>query len=100
MGQKEIMGQLRSFIVENYLFGNDGGLKEADSFLEKGIIDSTGVLELVAFLQDTFGFVVEDSELVPDNLDSLANVTTYVSRKLNLGAGVTEPGESVMERRP
>jgi len=99
MHMTEINHKLRSFIVENYLFGKDGGLKDTDSFLEKGIIDSTGVLELVAFLQDTFGFTVEDAELVPENLDSLASVTAYVSRKLSPETVAGESGEREMERR-
>ncbi|OEU84170.1 MAG: acyl carrier protein [Desulfobacterales bacterium S5133MH4] len=74
--------QIRSFIIENFLFGeSDNDLKETDSFLENGIIDSTGVLELVSFIEETHGFQVEDEELIPENLDSVANVIAYVQRK-------------------
>ena len=52
-----------------------------DSLMEKGIIDSTGVLELVAFLESNFGFQVEDEELTPDNLDSIEQIAGYIDRK-------------------
>ncbi len=78
-----IAQQVRSFIVENFLLGQDTGLKDGDSFLEGGIIDSTGVLELVTFLQEQFAITVEDEEVIPDNLDSITNLVTYVASKLN-----------------
>jgi acyl carrier protein len=74
--------EIREFIVENFLFGNDDGLQDDTSFLEEGIIDSTGVLELVTFLEETYEIQVEDDELVPENLDSIDNVTAYIERKL------------------
>ena len=74
--------QIRNFIIENFLFGESGNdLKKTDSFLESGIIDSTGVLELVSFIEETYAFQVEDEELIPENLDSIANVIAYVQRK-------------------
>jgi acyl carrier protein len=74
--------QIRYFIVENFLFGDsDNGLNDTDSLLEKGIIDSTGVLELVSHLEENYGIQVEDEELIPENLDSIANVTAYIERK-------------------
>jgi acyl carrier protein len=74
--------QIQDFIIENYLFGEpDNGLQHTDSLLDKGIIDSTGVLELVSYLEETFEIQVEDEELIPENLDSIANVTEYVLRK-------------------
>lgn len=74
--------KIRKFITENFLFGqDDGGLTDNDSFLEKGIIDSTGVLELVAFIEETFGVKVEDHELIPENLDSINNLISFVSSK-------------------
>lgn len=74
--------QIRTFIVENFLFGNADGLKDDTSFLEEGIIDSTGVLELVTFLEEEFNIKVADDDLVPENLDSINNVTAYLQRKL------------------
>ncbi len=77
----EAKDKVRSFIVENFLFGNDGGLLDDSSFLEEGIIDSTGILELVSFLEEEFGIAVKDEELIPENLDSIANVAGYLERK-------------------
>lgn len=74
---------IREFIVSNFLFGvDDGSLKREDSFLQNGVIDSTGVLELVGFLEQSYQIEVSDQELVPLNLDSIQNVAAYVSRKL------------------
>jgi acyl carrier protein len=80
----EYMGNnttIRTFIVENFLFEGDDNLKEDTSFLENGIIDSTGVLELVAFIEETYGISVDDDEIVPENLDSISNITKYIQRK-------------------
>ncbi len=74
--------EIRSFIVENFLMGEDSpSLKDATSFLEEGIIDSTGVLELVGFLEETYGIRVEDEELIPENLDSIENIARYLEQK-------------------
>ena len=75
--------KVKDFIVENFLFGNSNGFDDDTSFLEEGIIDSTGVLELVTFLEDAFGIKIEDEELIPENLDSLSNIEIYLERKLN-----------------
>jgi len=85
-----IAQNVREFIVANFLFGQDGeGLAEDQSLLESGIIDSTGVLELVAFLEQRFGISVADRELLPENLDSVGNAARFVSRKLaGQGAGI------------
>ena len=72
---------VRAFIIENFLFEENDGLKEDTSFLENGIIDSTGVLELVMFIEETYGISVDDDEIVPENLDSISNITTYIQRK-------------------
>ena len=74
---------IRQFIIGNFLFGRDGDtLKNDDSFLDGGIIDSTGVLELVGFLQERYNITISDEELVPDNLDSVDRVSTFVQGKL------------------
>lgn len=88
MESHAISQELRAFIIDNYLMGREDGLKDDDSFLDKGIIDSTGVLELVAFLEDSYGFKVDNEELVPENLDSILQVTKYVRSKLP----VSSPG--------
>ncbi len=77
-----IRHELRSFIKDNFMIGrNPDELTDNGSLLELGIIDSTGVLELVGFLEERYGIQVEDNELVPENLDSLENLERYVSRK-------------------
>jgi len=78
---REIQDKIRAFIVENFLFGEGDDLKSDTSFLDDGIIDSTGILELVDFLEEEFAISIDDEELVPENLDSLNNVTAYVSKK-------------------
>ncbi len=77
---------IREFIVENFLFGDANGLEDDSSFLENGIIDSTGILELVTYLEDKYSITVEDEELIPENLDSIANVVQYLTTKLELAA--------------
>ena len=77
--------EIRGFIVENFLYGQDDNFGDDISFLEKGIIDSTGVLELVSFVEDKFGITVEDQELVPENFDSVSNLASYISKKTNNG---------------
>jgi acyl carrier protein len=72
---------IRQFIIENFLFEEDNNLKEDTSFLESGTIDSTGILELVSYLEETYGIIVEDEEMIPENLDSITNMVTYLERK-------------------
>jgi acyl carrier protein len=80
----EITQQVRDFVIANFLFGQDNGrLQDHQSLLESGVIDSTGVLELVTFLEERFGIGVADRELLPENLDSVENVARFVSRKLD-----------------
>lgn len=73
--------ELRKFIVENYLFGRDDGFAEDDSFIERGILDSTGVMELIAFVEQRYGIKIEDHELLPENLDSLAKLARFLKSK-------------------
>ena len=74
---------VRDFIVQNFLFSDAGfELGDDESFLRKGIIDSTGVMEVVAWLEETFGFSVQDADLVPENFDSVNNIGNYISRRI------------------
>lgn len=74
--------RIRAFIVENFLFGDtQREIGAQDSLIENDLVDSTGVLELVAFVEDAFGIVVDDAEIVPANFDSIARVRDYVARK-------------------
>ena len=78
-----IRNQVRAFIIENFYVADPGGLADGESLLERGIIDSTGVLEVISFLEQHFGVEVEDGELTPENLDSVANISTFVASKLS-----------------
>jgi acyl carrier protein len=87
----DVKQKIRTFIVENYLFGDDEGLEDNTSFLDEGIVDSTGILELIGYISDEFDIHVEDDEMVPENLDSLNNVSAYIARKV----GQTERAAAV-----
>lgn len=78
-----VKSQIREFIVENFMFGSDEGLEDDTSFLDEGIIDSTGILELVDFLEEEFAIEIEDDDLVPENLDSLNNLDRYLNQKIS-----------------
>ena len=78
-----IQNEVRRFVVENFLYAQQApDLTASDSLLDRGVMDSTGVLELVSFLQSRYGITVEDHELVPDNLDTLDRIVTFVQTKL------------------
>ncbi len=73
---------LREYVAKNLLFSNNGyPYSDTASFLEEGIVDSMGIMELVMFVEETFEMSVEDDELIPDNFDSITNLATYVRRK-------------------
>jgi acyl carrier protein len=77
-----IRQDLRSFIISNFMFGQGGdSLTDGQSFLETGVIDSTGVLELIAFLEQQYSITVEDHEVIPVNLDSVDQIVAFVQRK-------------------
>lgn len=77
-----IAADVRSFVINNFLLGRGETLNDNDSFLEQGIIDSTGILELVAHLEETYGIEITETELVPDNMDSVNRIAAYLSQKL------------------
>ena len=76
-----IQEQVRAFVTSNFYVADPDTLKDTDSLLDSGVIDSTGVLEVIAFIEDTFGFTVEDAEMLPENLDSIERITYFVVRK-------------------
>jgi acyl carrier protein len=77
-----IEAKIRDYILENYLFTDDqSALSNQESFLDKGIIDSTGIMEVIMFLEEEFGISVEDEEMIPENLDSVNNIVAFVNRK-------------------
>jgi len=80
--------EIREFVVGNFLFGQDAeSLTDDESFLDSGIIDSTGVLELVSFLESHYNITIADDEVVPDNLDSVSKVSSFLQRKLETFKG-------------
>jgi acyl carrier protein len=74
--------RIRGFIVDTFLLGDDDGFDDTDSLIDGGIVDSTGVMEIVAFLEETYGITIDDDELVADNLDSVERLTKLVDSKL------------------
>ena len=72
---------VRKFITENFYIADKSSLSDEASLLDKGIVDSTGVLEVVAFLESEFGIQVDDAEILPENLDTIARISTYVDKK-------------------
>lgn len=78
---------VRGFILENFYVQNAHELGDDTSLLDRGIVDSTGVLEVTAFLEERFGLAVADAEIVPENLDSIGAIVAFVGRKRGRGAG-------------
>jgi len=77
-----LRASLRRYVLENHLFTDDENrLKDADSFLETGILDSTGIMELILFVEESQNLKVTDDEMVPENLDSIDNLVAYIERK-------------------
>jgi acyl carrier protein len=74
--------EVRKFIAEKFFFGEDNEVPSAASLLDAGIIDSTGVLELITFLEEQFKIKVDDDELVPENLDTIAGICAFLSKKI------------------
>jgi len=81
MNEADIRKKLREFIKNNFLLGNDSNLTDDDSFMGKGIVDSTGILEVVSFVEENFGFKLPDEDLMPENLDSINNLVKYVTAR-------------------
>ena len=74
--------KIREYIAKNLLFSDNGfAYDDDDSFLEEGIVDSLGIMELVMFVEETFGVTIEDHEIIPDNFDSVNKLTNYVHSK-------------------
>jgi len=76
-----VLQEIRGFIVENFLLGNDSGFDNGESLLESGIVDSTGIMHVVAFLEERFAITVEDEDMVADNLETVARIAAFVERK-------------------
>ena len=77
----ELKKQIRDFVTSNFYVADPAALEDRTSLLDHGIIDSTGVLEVIMFVETTFGIAIEDSEMLPENLDSIERIAAYVARK-------------------
>jgi acyl carrier protein len=75
--------KIRTFIVDNFLFGDGSNLANDTSFLEERIIDSTGILQIISYIEEEFDIKINDEEIIPENLDSLSNITVFLNRKLS-----------------
>ena len=82
MSPANVENHVREFVISNFLYGDGAPLQNETSFLESGIVDSTGILELMMFLETTFHIKVLPEEMIPENLDSVARVARFVARKL------------------
>lgn len=78
----ETKEQIRTFVTSNFYVADPAALGDEASLLDHGIIDSTGVLEVISFVEETYGIKVEDQEMLPDNLDSIDRIANFVNRKL------------------
>ncbi len=76
-----VKAKIREFMSENFYVSDPAMLTDEASFLEQGIVDSTGILEVVSFLESEFAIEIDDDDLIPENLDSIAAVTDFVARK-------------------
>lgn len=84
----QVRAELVDFVVNNYLFGAEAGMPgDEDSLVEAGVIDSTGILELVEYLESHFGIEISETETVPENLGSISNLTKFVNRKVGKASG-------------
>ncbi len=75
------LNRIRQFVLSNFYVADPGALRDDASLLDQGIVDSTGVLEVIGFLESEFGIQVKDEEMLPENLDSIASIAGYVARK-------------------
>jgi acyl carrier protein len=79
----DIAGKVRSFITTNFYVVDAASLHDDTSLLDRGIVDSTGVLEVIAFLETEFGIRIADEEMLPENLDSISRIGAFIQRKTN-----------------
>ena len=76
-----IKEKIKTFVVDNFTFGDESMVSYSESFLESGIIDSTGILELVEFLETEFSITIDDEELIPENLESIEKIALFLQQK-------------------
>jgi len=78
-----LSNDIREYIIDNFLFGEPGNLSDDTSFMEGGIVDSTGILEIVGYIEEKYGITIVDAELIPENFNSINNISKFLERKLN-----------------
>ena len=84
MDTEAIRTKIKNFVVETFLFGEDAdSLKDGDSFLQNGVVDSTGILEVTQYIEETYSVTIENDEMVPANLDSIDNLVGFIARKIS-----------------
>lgn len=83
MSTEQIEQQIREFLTGNFIFDPKVQVGPDDSFMENGIVDSTGVLELIMWVEQNFGIKVDDAEVLPENFDSIRSLTDYAERKMS-----------------
>ncbi|MCK4573108.1 MAG: acyl carrier protein [candidate division Zixibacteria bacterium] len=84
MDKETVRQDIRGFIEETFLFGEDTDkLNDSDSFMQNGIVDSTGILEVTSYVEEKYDISIENDEMVPANLDSIENLSNFISRKAN-----------------
>ena len=82
MDKEQVKKEIREFIVETFLFGEDAdSFTDSDSFMQNGIVDSTGILEVTGFVEEKYDFTIENEEMIPANLDSVDNLVNFISRR-------------------
>ena len=96
----KIENKIREFILKNLYYSEDSPIADEDSFLETGVIDSMGVMELVSFIQSEFGLEVGQHEIVVDNFDSVRKLADFVRRKLSPKRLTELPRQSLPNARP
>ncbi len=85
---------IREFVINNFLFGeSEDSLSNSDSFLEKGLIDSMGILTLVEFVRDEYKICIEEEELIPENWDSVERIARYIEKKITPKAPSESPSQ-------
>ena len=85
MDENTVLKEIREYVVENFLLGDEEDeFSDSESFLESGLIDSTGILEVIAFLEETYEIAIDDEEMIPENLDSVDRVARFVVSKKEL----------------
>jgi acyl carrier protein len=84
-----IKNEIKKFLIENFLFGDDSiEIVEDESLMDQGLIDSTGILELITFIENTYNIKIDNNEIIPENLDTLDNMQKFLSIKIEKNAVV------------